>query len=340
MVAQLTYSRPGGTTNRLDAQPTGGGAAGSDYALLCAQLLDRHAIDRVLLTFPLGAEPAFHNSPLAVELCRAANAWMADQWLDGRDERLYGVAMIPTGAPQVEVTEIHRAAAHPRIAGILMAANPLNRPFGNRVYEPISAAIAETGLPLVMHIGGDLRNLGTGFAAGYPTSRADHFALTEQAAIHHLTSIITSGVFARLPRLRLLFNECVLGWIPSVFWTLDAHYRILKIESPDLSRLPSDYLRSHVWISSQPMDSVAGPQRMVELLEAFGGLEDRICFSSDYPHHDSENPSQVAARLPAAWHHRIFAGNAAVARYLPSDWASKVFHENAARFLKLRATAS
>jgi predicted TIM-barrel fold metal-dependent hydrolase len=305
----LTWSRPGGTTHRLDAIPPSGGQPGSNYELLRDQLLDRHRIDRALLTFPLGAEPALHNSALAVAMCRAANDWMIDRWL-GADDRLYGVAMIPTGAPEEAAKEIRRVASHSRIAGILMSANPLNRPFGNVVYHSIYEAVAEVGLPLVLHIGGDLRTHGTAFASGNTVSRADQFALTEQPAIHHLVSLIASGVFEKFPTLRVLFNECGFGWIPGVFWTLDAHYPVLKIESPTLRRLPSEYFREHVWVSSQPFD-IEEPRLMVELLESFGGMEDRICFSSDYPHHDSESPSQVVARVPREWRDKILSHNAA-----------------------------
>jgi uncharacterized protein len=311
VVSSITSIRPAGTMNRLDASPASGGVAGSDYELLREQLLDRYGIDRALLTFPLGTEPAFRNSRLAIELCRAANDWLLDRWLDGRDDRLYGLAMVPTGSPTDARSEILRLADHPRIAAVLMVANPLQRPFGDKVYYPIYAAATEVGLPIVMHIGGDLRSRGTGFASGYPTSKADHFGLIDQAAEHHVTSLACSGVFETFPSLRVLFNECGFGWLPSVFWALDAHYRVLKLENPDLNDLPSDYFKRHMWISSQPFDSAADPKALISLLETFGGIEDKICFASDYPHHDSENPSHVIARMPRSWRDKVLYKNAA-----------------------------
>lgn len=314
-----TWSRPGGTTHRLDAEPPGGGAAGSDLGLLREQLLDRHSVTRALLTFPVGAEPALRNGDLAVAMCSAANDWMVARWLD-QDPRLFAAAMIPTHAPAEAVREIVRVAEDPRFAGILMSANPLGRPFGNVVYHPIYEAIEGSGLPLVLHIGGDLRVTGTANASGTTLTRADQFALTEQPAVHHLVSLIAGGVFERFPRLRVLFNECGFGWIPGVLWTLDGHYEVLKRENPALTRLPSEVLREHVWLSSQPFD-VHDPALLVEALEAFGGLEDRICFASDYPHHDSESPSQVASRVPRAWRSKILFENAADVLGWPSALA-------------------
>ncbi|HEY4099211.1 MAG TPA: amidohydrolase family protein [Baekduia sp.] len=317
--AALTYSRPGGTTDRLDAAPPEGGRAGSRYGTLAAQLLDPHGIDRALLTFNPGSDGARHDAELAIDVCRAANDWLIDRWLDGGDPRLYGVLMLPTATPDAAAAEIRRAGGHPRIAGALMVANPLNRPFGHPVYRPIIEAVAELDLTLVAHIGGDLRSHGTAFASALPTTRADAFALVDQPAVHHLTSLIVSGVFEEHPRLRLLFNECGYTWLPHVFWSLDAQHAALRAERPRLRRAPSDYLREHVWLSSQPFDSAAGAKKVLGLLGAFGGMEDRLCFASDYPHHDSESPSQVASRLPRSWRDGVLAGNAARALRWPVE---------------------
>jgi predicted TIM-barrel fold metal-dependent hydrolase len=315
-VGALTYSRPGGTPHRIDAQPGGTREPGSDYPLLREQLLDRHGIDRALLTFGGNELPHLHNSDYAVDLCHAANDWVAEHWL-ARDERLFAAAMVPTNAPDEAVKEIERVARMPHFAGILAVANPFGRPLGSRAYHPIYRAVEETGLTLVMHIGGEVFAADTAFASGTPLARCDEFALLNQAAIHHMVSMVCGGVFERFPRLRLLFNEVGYTWIPNVFWNLDANYRVLKAESPDLRDLPSEYFRRHIWVSSQPFDSVAKSSVQIELLEAFGGLGDKICFASDYPHYDSEEPGQVAARLPAHWRDKVMSQNAAAALNWP-----------------------
>ncbi len=314
-----TYSRPGGRTDRLDAVPAGGGAPGSDYDLMCEQLLDRHKITRALLTFPAYAEPGYPNSELAIAMCRAANDWMADRWLARGDDRLYAVGMVPTGEPSAAAEEIYRVARNPRISALLLAANALGRPLGHRVHDPIYAAAAEVGLPVMAHVGLDLGVLGAAYATGLPTARADHFGLLDQGPAHHIASMISGGVFERFPTLKLIFDECGFAWLPNVLWRLDALYPVLKVESPGLQRRPSEYFRDHVWVSSQPFDCEADPRQVIELLEAFGGMEDRICFSSDYPHHDSEGPGEVAGRLPAAWRPKVMWQNAATLLGWPSE---------------------
>jgi uncharacterized protein len=48
----------------------------------------------------------------------------------------------------------------------------------------------------------------------------------------------------------------------------------------------------------------------VELLESIGGVEDMLCFSTDYPHHDTDDPDHAARRLPPAWWEKVFHCNA------------------------------
>jgi predicted TIM-barrel fold metal-dependent hydrolase len=49
---------------------------------------------------------------------------------------------------------------------------------------------------------------------------------------------------------------------------------------------------------------------MVQLIESFGG-EELLCFASDYPHWDTDDPTYIAGRLPEKWHQKIFHDNAA-----------------------------
>src|SRR4029077_6958556 len=94
-------------------------------------------------------------------------------------------------------------------------------------------------------------------------------------------------------------------------WALDSRYAVLKREHPELRRLPSEYFREHIWSSTQPFVGEADPERVIHLLDAFGGMDDRLCYSSDYPHWDSEWPQHVAPRLPKSWRAKVMGENAA-----------------------------
>jgi predicted TIM-barrel fold metal-dependent hydrolase len=40
------------------------------------------------------------------------------------------------------------------------------------------------------------------------------------------------------------------------------------------------------------------------------GIEDLLCFSSDYPHWTGDSPTFVAKLLPKSWHRKVFCDNA------------------------------
>ncbi|HEY4099216.1 MAG TPA: amidohydrolase family protein [Baekduia sp.] len=309
--AATYYSRIGGSAMRLDATPPGGGAPGSDYAMLCEHHLDAYDIDRALLTFGFGTQGAWFHPAGGVALCRAANDWTLDRWLSLGDDRLYGLMMLPPGDPVAAAAELRRVGGHPRIAGALMVPNPLGQPMGHPVNDPIYDAAVEVGIPVVTHVGSEFATTGTLAAGGLPSSKPEYYTLLEQPGMHHLASLLAGGTFARFPRLRVLFNEHGFLWVPWVLWGLDARYAALRRERPELDRLPSEYFREHVWMGTQPFETGAGRQAVTALLEAFGGMEDRLCFASDYPHWDTDPPPQVSARLPRVWRAKVMGGNAA-----------------------------
>ncbi len=149
----LRFPQVTGGAMRPEATPPGGGPAGSHYETLRDQHLDAHGIDRALLTWGYGLHPGLLHGAASVVLCRATNDYLIDYWL--RDERLYGTMAVPMGVPDEAAKEIRRIGAHPRIAAVLMAANPFNKPLGHPVYHPIFAAALDQGLAIVTHVGSD-----------------------------------------------------------------------------------------------------------------------------------------------------------------------------------------
>jgi predicted TIM-barrel fold metal-dependent hydrolase len=78
---------------------------------------------------------------------------------------------------------------------------------------------------------------------------------------------------------------------------------------PHLKRAPSEYLRDHVWISTQPMEEPEDKAHLADIIEWIG--EDKVMFASDYPHWDFDDPFiAVPAGLGEARRRKIFSGNA------------------------------
>jgi predicted TIM-barrel fold metal-dependent hydrolase len=307
---QLEYPLERATGLRVDAFPDTGGRPGSDYRLLRMQHLDKHAIDRALITWSYGMHPGIHQAEASVELCKASNDYMRERWL-AQDDRLYGAAVVPTAVPAEAAKEVRRVAAEPHIAGVIVGANTLTKPMGHPVYHPIYEAAAEVGLPVITHVGTDIVNKSCWFAGGLPDTHMAFYALFEQPALHHVSSLITEGVFEKFRDLRVLVNECGFTWVPWLLWGLDARYDVLRIENPRIQRRPTEVFHEHIWLGTQPFAFETKSADVITLLESFGGMENKLCYASDYPHFDADLPGHVAARLPRAWRPKVMAENAA-----------------------------
>jgi predicted TIM-barrel fold metal-dependent hydrolase len=322
---------PGGSTisvteqpdgvNRFDSYPDDGTPPGSSYELLCEQLLDVFDIRAGMLTQAAG--PSTPNGGFAAAVCSAMNDWLVERWLDGKqDPRLYGALLVPTRDPALGAEEIRRAGAHPKWAAAMLTYS-IGQPYGHTVYDPIYEAATELDLPVYIHgstgeiVGGSAPPQSGGAVLHY---RLEMFATLHHPMAHHLTSMIVHGTFERFPRLRLVVAELGIAWLPWLMTTLDANYELMRRESKWVRRRPSEYLRERVAFSTQPIEStVPDRDRLVDQLSTVDGIDDILCFSSDYPHWDGDEPSFISSILPAEWHDKVFYGNARRLLRLPAS---------------------
>jgi predicted TIM-barrel fold metal-dependent hydrolase len=105
---------------------------------------------------------------------------------------------------------------------------------------------------------------------------------------------VLEGVFERFPKLKMVMIEAGFGWAPSLAWRLDKHFEKLRSEVQHLKRKPSEYIRDHVWWTTQPMEDPERREHLFETIEWIGW--DKLLFATDYPHWDFDEPSRV---LPA-----------------------------------------
>ena len=317
--------RPEGP-NRLDSLLDSGDPAGSDHKTMCEQLLDRYDVKRAVLT---SAGPfAVPNGDLSHALCVAHNDWTRDRWLDGLDDdRLCGTILVETHSPEAAAAEVRRVGQDPRFVAVHVAYNSLGKPLGHPVYHPIYEAAAELGLPIVTHVNASEQFGGSGaFVAGgsHIHFRGESYLAGQQCTINHVVSMIVHGVFEKFPNLRYLTMEAGVSWLASLALKLDGSYDLIKAESRWVRRWPGEYLHDHVAVTTQPCEASAGTRRpFVEELSLVDGIEDMLCFSSDYPHWDSDDPMYISATLPKAWHDKVFHANAERILRLPSTDAPR-----------------
>jgi len=306
------FSVPNGN-GREDTVPESGEPAGTDLELMRAQLLDPYGIERALLTYGDGlfGISGLTNPYLATDVARAANDWTAERWL-APEPRLFGSILVANQLPLEAATEIRRWAGNSRMAQVIMAGSGLGKPLGHPVYDPIYKAAVESGVAVAIHIGGQGGTQPFSTGGGPVNFYFEYHALLLQPLLTHLVSLIAHGVFEKFPDLRVMLLECGVAWLPGILWRLDADYRSMRREIPWVKRLPSEYFMERCRVSTQPLEQSPRRAQLIQLLEAMNG-RDVLCFSSDYPHWDTDDPDYIASRIP-------------------SDWWPSVYHANACKF--------
>ena len=72
-------------------------------------------------------------------------------------------------------------------------------------------------------------------------------------------------------------------------WRIDKEWKGLRHNTPYVRRRPSEYMRTHLRFTIQPLDAPPNPLHLAQILEQCGA-EDLLLFASDYPRsHDSQD---------------------------------------------------
>jgi predicted TIM-barrel fold metal-dependent hydrolase len=178
---------------------------------------------------------------------------------------------------------------------------------GRKRYWPIYEAAVEAGLPVGIHAFGY-----SGWAmtnGGWPSFYLEEVTEHATSAQAVVTSMIMEGLFERYRDLKIVLIECGFGWLPALGWRLDKHWKRMRDEVPHLTRAPSEYIREHFYVSTQPMEEAEDPAHVLDAMRWIGF--DRILFASDYPHWDFDDPVRaIPPNLSDEQRRMIFAGNA------------------------------
>jgi predicted TIM-barrel fold metal-dependent hydrolase len=287
---------------RMDTFPETG-RPGSDLDLLCEQLLDRYGITKAIV-HPVAEVLSFvQYGTFGLALAAALNEWMLDKWLRP-DHRIFGAISVPVEDGSMAAAEIERMAAAPEYVKVMIPAST-REPLGHSKYWPIYEAAEAHGLPIAAHVGG------FSGADTAPTYFVESHANLVMSYPAQAASLVYSGVFTRFPRLKLIFEEGGLAWLAPLMWRLDRAWEDMRDDLPQLDERPSDVLRRHSYLTTQPIDEPDDPKQLRQLLRQLD-LDDKILFASDYPHWDFDDPNRVlqASLIGAELRERILATNA------------------------------
>lgn len=294
---------------RLDAIPPHGGPAGSDPDFMREQLINKYGHTYAIL-LPRSFCNIQPDPDFGTALAAAFNDWVADTWLSkyNHDGVFKGSITINHRDPHAAAREIERWAGHPHFVQV-MTDSGAQAPFGQRQYHPIYEACARHNLPFAIHPGTDGMGVNNPATPGYPTHYIEWHTGLSLGFQAHLISFITEGVFEKFPNFKVVLTEGGVSWLPTMMWRLNAEYKALRFEVPWLKRRPSEYLRDHVRLSSQPLERPDDDNELLQVLKMMDA-EHILLFASDYPHWDFDSPTQAFPKLPDSMRRRIFFENA------------------------------
>jgi uncharacterized protein len=308
-IMSISYAIVANGGVRKDSWGPNGEYPGSNVEFLKKQLFDEHGVNMAVLypngTFCLNSLPQDH---WASAIGAALNDWLIDRWLS-KDPRFKGTVSIAAADPEAAAREIDRVGGHPQMVQVGLAIHSPHRGYGDKFYDPIWEAAVRNNLVCTFHVslpGGQNKYHATGAQKYYGEYQTLN-CLTFQA---QMASMVFGGVFDKFPELKVAFVEGGFGWVPNMMYTMDTHWKALRLETPWVKRYPSEYVKEHFWFGTQPfIESVEDHNNILKLIEMVG--TDRMIFTSDYPHWEFDSPTAAFNKIPSDIRRKILFENPA-----------------------------
>lgn len=232
--------------------------------------MDRLGIDISVLS--IAPTMLFHwlDAESAKEFCQRTNDAMAE--LSSQSEgRLYGLATVPLQDPQAAATELRRAVQELGLRGALVGTTIEKIPLDDPRFEPFLAAVAELGVPLLLHPYDKLVRMRAELTDFYMSNLIGIPLATTLAA----SRLILSGCLDRHPNLTVVLMHAG-GFMPYQIGRLDHGYRVRRETGANISSPPSTYIRRFYF------DTIThASDRLNPLIDWVGA--DRVVLGTDIP---------------------------------------------------------
>jgi len=253
--------------------------------------LSRKAMDCMALDyqifFPssllfLGMHPV---REMEVELATAYNRWIVENVLP-HEPRMKAMLYLPFNTPDAAEAMVRRFLGAPGVVGFLVTSTRYQPVHANE-YMRLYAMLEEAGMPIGFHAHHNWNNEYTRQLNRFLSMHAISFVLSNMV---HLTNWVINGLPERFPKLKVMWIESGLAWVPFLMQRLDHEYLMRVSEAPLLRRLPSEYIRE-MFYTMQPMETTN-----MKLLEGtFDAIraDTQLLYASDWPHWDFDVPARL-----------------------------------------------
>ncbi|MGH3318670.1 MAG: amidohydrolase family protein [Streptosporangiaceae bacterium] len=283
----------GAATTATPEARRGGTSPPDNVEALRRQVLDRsdprYVILNCLSSFDVSRNPYFEAA-----LTRAVNDWLRAEWLS-RDERLRASMVVPTVDPEAAVAEIDRLGEDHGFVQVLLPVRGTDARYGNRRYHPVLEAAARHDLVVGLHAWGRAGSAqsATGFTHTY---LEDYLSNSQSMVQAQVVSLVTEGVFERIPALRVCLAECGFSWLPALLWRWDKDWKALWREVPWVRTKPSEYVYWHFRATTEPAHLPSDAGQAAEVVE-MTRARDFLMYASDYPHDHGDGAEPLFAAM-------------------------------------------
>jgi len=247
---------------------------------LCRRSMDAMSID-VQVVFPttLLTLAMTRTSRAEGEIAWAYNRWMVERFCS-EDDRIKFLPYLPLNDPDYALRIVREFAGKPGVVGFLVTSIRYTPVHDNR-YMRLYTEIQETGLPLAFHAG--------------PTWEDEWMkTMNRFLSVHAISFVhcnwVINGLPERFPKLKVVWVESGIAWVPFLMARLDSAYLKRTSEAPLLTRRPSEYMRE-MYYTSQPLEMDI-PDLLESNLNAIKA-ETQLLYASDWPHWDFDLPSNI-----------------------------------------------
>ncbi|MQA67057.1 MAG: amidohydrolase family protein [Alphaproteobacteria bacterium] len=281
---------------------------------------DRDGVDaEVLFSQLTGVFRQAKDHDLYLDLFRAYNEFLAEEYMAANPDRLFPMGMLPGTGVDDAIREMERCAKL-GLKGVKLDSYPSGKGYPTAEDDKFWAAAIDLGMPLTSHGDGKLGRGGPSFEyarePGHDMHQRDPFRFFfrfTNDAMKAGTQLAFAGVWDRFPKLQIYWAETQAGWLEFGLWQIDDHYdRYMNMIHqlwgiPTLDRKPSEYLRErNLWgflhdpVGVRRRDSVGA---------------DRLVWGSDFAHAASDWPNSPRIieedfeGVPADERHAMLAGN-------------------------------
>jgi len=163
-----------------------------------------------------------------------------------------------------------------------------NKPVHHNDYMRLYAMIEERGKPLAFHAGYHWQDPSLATVNRFLGMHALGFVWCNMV---HMTNWVLNGIPERFPKLKTLWVESGLAWVPFLMQRLDDQYLMRPSEAPQLKRMPSEYMNHNCFYTTQPMETTH-PKALENTFEMINA-ETQLMFASDWPHFDFDLPQEI-----------------------------------------------